>query len=406
MSLIPEVATLTRTTLGASRGPGLHAISLQKLSHSARLEALALTPELVKALDSEESGPATAPSGKSIANVALHNFQNAQYFGEIALGTPPQRFTVVFDTGSSNLWVPSSRCKGFNLACLLHRKYASFRSSTYIQDGHPFQIKYGSGSMTGFTSIDALSIGALRLPNATFVEAVTEPGIAFAVTMFDGILGLAFPAIAVDGLLPTFQALYASGQLASPQFSFYLSKNSQQGGVLLLGGYDPSYFSGDLHFVPVVRKAYWEFKVDAISAGDKLLAEYTTAIADTGTSLIVAPTAVVSALMQSLGVAKTTGGQYVVDCDKVAELPTLRFVISGREFTLVADEFILRLAALGQSVCVVGVMGMDMPNPAGPLWILGDIFLTKYYSVFDFGSDGGEPRVGFARAVANAPHTL
>ena len=86
------------------------------------------------------------------AHVALKDFMNAQYYGEIGLGTPPQLFTVVFDTGSSNLWVPSSKCKGFNIACLLHRRYTSTMSSTYAKVGKLFSIRYGSGSMEGFIS--------------------------------------------------------------------------------------------------------------------------------------------------------------------------------------------------------------------------------------------------------------
>jgi len=322
--------------------------------------------------------------------VPLTNFMNAQYYTEISLGTPPQTFKVILDTGSSNLWVPSTKCT--SIACFLHTKYDSSSSSTYKQNGTEFSIHYGSGSMEGFVSNDVLTIGDIGIRGQDFAEAVKEPGLAFAFGKFDGILGLAYDTISVNHIVPPFYRMVNDGLIESPVFSFRLGSSENDGGEAIFGGIEDSYYHGEIAYVPVRRKAYWEVHLEKISFGDEELElENTGAAIDTGTSLIVLPTDIAEMLNTQIGAKRTWNGQYQIDCAKVPNLPTLSFHFGGKPYPLKGSDYILEV----QGTCISSFTGMDLNLPGGPLWIVGDVFLRKYYTVYDLGKNA----VGFARAV-------
>jgi len=333
----------------------------------------------------------------------LDNYLDAQYYGPIELGTPGQTFNVIFDTGSSNLWVPSATCDIFELACRTHNRYDSTESSTYKANGTEFVIHYGSGSVEGFLSTDTCCVAGVCAMDQTFAEVTHEPGIAFIAAHFDGILGMGFPQISVDGVLPVFNTMIEQGLVEEPVFSFWLNRDPEAeiGGELVLGGSDPLFYEGEMTYVPVDREGYWEITMDSIEIeGDVMGCDGScTAIVDTGSSLLVGPTKQTDAINNQIGGIELIPGtgQFQILCAMIPSLPDIDFVLGGKKFTLTGKDYVLEITQciLGQcqTQCISGFMGMDLPM--GEWWILGDVFIGKFYSEFDMGNN----RVGFATAV-------
>ncbi|PRQ28393.1 putative phytepsin [Rosa chinensis] len=441
--------------------------------------------------------------GEDIDIVKLKNYLDAQYYGEIGIGTPPQPFTVIFDTGSSNLWVPSNKCY-FSVACYFHAKYKSSQSSTYKKNGKSASIQYGTGAISGFFSNDNVKVGDLVVKDQEFIEATSEPGLTFLAAKFDGLLGLGFQEISVGNAVPVWYNMIKQGLIKEPVFSFWMNRNAaaQEGGELVFGGVDPHHFKGKHTYVPVTQKGYWQFDMGDVLIGDKptgYCAGGCHAIADSGTSLLAGPTTVVTLINKAIGAngvvsqeckavvqqygqtimelllaeaqpkkicsqigvctfdgsrsvsmgiesvvdknrGKSSGvlhdascsvcemavvwmqnqlkqnqtqdyilnyvnelcdqmpspnGQSAVDCQHLSSMPTISFTIGGKVFPLTPEEYVLKVGEGPQAQCISGFTSMDIPPPRGPLWILGDVFMGRYHTVFDYGN----MRVGFAKAA-------
>ncbi|XP_007020768.2 PREDICTED: aspartic proteinase [Theobroma cacao] len=435
--------------------------------------------------------------------VALKNYMDAQYFGEIGIGTPPQNFTVIFDTGSSNLWVPSSKCY-FSIACYLHSRYKSSRSSTYKANGKPADIQYGTGAISGFFSEDNVQVGDLVVKNQEFIEATREPSITFLVAKFDGILGLGFQEISVGNAVPVWYNMVNQGLVKEPVFSFWFNRDPEDdiGGEVVFGGMDPKHFKGDHTYVPITRKGYWQFDMGDVLIGNQttgLCAGGCSAIADSGTSLITGPTAIIAQVNHAIGASgvvsqecktvvsqygetiidmllskdqplkicsqiglctfdgtrgvstgiesvvhenagKATGdlhdamcstcemtviwmqnqlkqnqtqerileyinelcdrlpspmGESAVDCSSLSTMPNVSFTIGGKIFELSPEQYVLKVGEGDVAQCLSGFTALDVPPPRGPLWILGDVFMGQFHTVFDYGN----LQVGFAEAA-------
>jgi len=160
-------------------------------------------------------------------------------------------------------------------------------------------------------------------------------------------------------------------------------------GNLFFGGIDKSHFTGDIHWAPVRRKMYWEVELEKIVFdGNEVDMEDTGAAIDTGSSLLAVPTTIADLINKQIGAKKNYAGQYVIDCDKVPGLPDFSLQFNGKLFTLKGFEYTLKV----QNQCISAFMGLDIPEPLGPIWIVGDVFLRKFYTIYDLGKN----RVGFA----------
>ncbi|PPQ78278.1 hypothetical protein CVT25_011737, partial [Psilocybe cyanescens] len=235
---------------------------------------------------------------------------DASYYGTVTIGTPPQTFNVILDTGSSDLWVADTECQECSTTTREYQqcdstiplfdasKSSSFASPAGNAVGSQVTTSYGSGSVVGSLSTDSMTMGGFTIPSRTFLSVSTlTPGLVDGA--ISGIMGLAFFSIASTHATPFWQAL-GSDQLSAPELGFWLQRSNDEevletpGRVFTLGGRNTSLFSGDVDFnnMPTSQAMFWLQTLSAANVNGKSItigANTSISAIDTGTTLIGGP---------------------------------------------------------------------------------------------------------------------
>merc|ERR1719313_3341270 len=308
------------------------------------------------------------------------------YWGTISMGSPPQEFKVIFDTGSGNLILPSKDC---NMAgCNPHKKYSPKDSSsaaqvTNEQGEGSTEISFGTGQVQGNYVEDQFCVGDL-CSKVRFIAATDESAEPFSEVPFDGIMGMGFNDLSMGKGFNIVDDLSDSNQLPQGQFSVFLVDEGES--EICFGGYRSEVLASDIVWAPVSRQSYWQVKIEDITFNNKPtgLCEGSCQVAvDTGTSMLAGPSDLVDKLSDQLGAKE--------DCSNFQSLPQLGFQIGDRVLNLDPEDYMDK----SEGDCSFSLMALDVPPPKGPLFIFGDPFLRRFVTIYDRPG----PRVGFA--VAN-----
>eukprot|EP00438_Fugacium_kawagutii_P020075 Skav223197 [mRNA] locus=scaffold3016:45088:47524:+ [translate_table: standard] len=149
------------------------------------------------------------------------------YWGSIRVGTPPQEFKVIFDTGSGNLILPTTACT--SEGCARHKKYnpkdSSSASEVTNENGESStEITFGTGAITGDFYEDKFCIADSLCSKVRFIGSVEQSASPFSSTPFDGILGLGFKDLSMGHDFNILDDMYQTGALPAGLFSVFLTE--------------------------------------------------------------------------------------------------------------------------------------------------------------------------------------
>jgi len=334
------------------------------------------------------------------AITVLTDYFNNQYVGEIGVGSPPQTLRVIFDTGSSDLWIPGGGCS----QCGDHLWFNKTRSSTYACTDTPFEVDYGSGKVMGYEAVDNLLLCGLRCSGAHFGEVLYEDAFITDFKM-DGIAGMAFRGLATFSSPTILEILFEQNPDIPKLFSMYLSndpKDITHPSHLWIGGYDLGIVGTEAnwYFTPVVRRTFGDFKFWAVKmysfkavegSGDSatVLSDACSSgcfvIVDTGTSGIGIPEPFHDEIVQIITRGLECRGITCFNA-QISDFPDFTFyLMPDVELPLRASDYVT-CSKWGE--CIYKIQ----PITGETYWILGAVFMEAYYTVFDVEN----MRIGFA----------
>lgn len=330
---------------------------------------------LLKAVDNVHASHSKRSNGTA---VATPDKDDLEYLVPVKIGTPAQTLNLDFDTGSSDLWVFSTETDAGSSKG--HDLYTPDKSSTAKKmDGATWKITYGDqSSSSGDVYTDTVTIGGLSVQNQA-VESAQQVSQQFATGNNDGLLGLAFSSI--NTVKPASQKTWfdnISGSLDSPLFVADLRHNTP--GSYIFGSIPDG--ASNVVYAPVDNsQGFWQFSTSSDIGGNF------KAIADTGTTLLLASDDLVKAYYQKVPGATNDQqqGGYIFDCS--SELPDFSFSVGSGKITIPGT--LINYATASGSKCFGGIQssgGLDFA-------IFGDIALKAAYVVFD----GGKNQLGWAQ---------
>ncbi|CAJ0931949.1 unnamed protein product, partial [Mesorhabditis belari] len=369
-------------------------------------------------------------SGSQIA----YDYGDIVYIGQLSIGTPAQRFNMILDTGSSDLWVPDSSCGGIpgcpdycnklpkdqcpqfcdpamccpgsstlplnarvgiqldQNPCDLKHRFNSSASSSYQKNGQQFTIQYGTGSAQGFLGQDVVCLGDSNVcySKQLFGQA-TQIADFFENQPCDGIFGMGWPALSVDQVPPLLNNVVSL--LDQPLFNVWMDRKGTQqdvvGGLFTYGALDSvNCDTSKIVYTPITSQTYWQFAIQGVSQGAYSSKMTYQVISDTGTSLIGAPQAVVDAIGKQLGGTYSPFyGAYTIDCNATPD--DIVITIAGQPFNISYKDYIVSL----NGDCVIGLFGFTFGG-FGPQWILGDPWIRSFCNIYHIGG----VKIGFAPA--------